>query len=106
MRAKTVTVKIRYRDFKTHTRALTMPEASDDPARIREVAVSLLDRFTLDRPVRLVGVRVSGFTPGPEDAGGAAPGPEGTAADGGGESQAADGRAAPGGNTEMGRLPL
>ena len=106
MRARTVTVKIRYRDFKTHTRALTMPEASDDPVHIREVAVSLLERFTLDRPVRLVGVRVSGFTPGPEDAGVAAPGREGTAADGGEESQATYGRGAPDGTTEMGRLPL
>jgi DNA polymerase-4 len=66
MRARTVTLKIRYRDFKTHTRALTLPEATDDVARIREVAVSLLDRFDLDRPVRLVGVRVSGFVGGPE----------------------------------------
>jgi len=76
MRAKTVTVKIRYRDFKTHTRALTMPEATDDAARIREVAVSLLDRFALDRPVRLVGVRVSGFVPGPEAAESALSDPE------------------------------
>ena len=61
-RGRTVTVKIRYHDFKTHTRALTLPEAIDEGARIRETAVGLLDRFALDRAVRLVGVRVSGLT--------------------------------------------
>jgi len=61
---RTVTVKIRYHDFKTHTRARTLPEPTGDLERIRETAVALLDRFTLDRPVRLVGVRVSGLTRG------------------------------------------
>ncbi len=65
-RAKTVTLKIRYRDFKTHTRALTLAEPSDDGARITETAVRLLDRFALDRAVRLVGVRVSGLVRGSE----------------------------------------
>lgn len=58
---RTITVKIRYRDFKTHTRALTLADPTDDEATIRQTAVSLLDRFTMDRPVRLVGVRVSGL---------------------------------------------
>lgn len=60
-RGRTVTVKIRYRDFKTHTRALTLPEPVHEAATIVATAVQLLDRFTLDRPVRLVGVRVSGL---------------------------------------------
>lgn len=58
---RTVTVKIRYHDFRTHTRAITLPEPIEDEARIRETAIGLLDRFALDRPVRLVGVRVSGL---------------------------------------------
>ena len=61
MRAKTVTLKIRYRDFKTHTRAITMAVPTQDAAQIRDTAVKLLDRFALDRAVRLVGVRVSGL---------------------------------------------
>jgi len=61
-RGRTVTVKIRYHDFKTHTRAQTLAEPIADEARIRETAIGLLDRFVLDRPVRLVGVRVSGLT--------------------------------------------
>src|SRR5947199_5967397 len=60
-RGRTVTVKIRYRDFRTHTRALTLPEPINDGDTIRQTAVALLDRFALDRPVRLVGVRVSGL---------------------------------------------
>lgn len=61
MLAKTITLKIRYRDFKTHTRALTIEAPTQDAAQIRDVAVKLLDRFAMDRPVRLVGVRVSGL---------------------------------------------
>lgn len=61
-RGRTVTVKIRYHDFRTHTRALTLPEPTDSEGLIRQTAIALLDRFTLDRPVRLVGVRVSGLT--------------------------------------------
>jgi DNA polymerase-4 len=61
-RGRTVAVKIRYRDFTTQTRALTLPAPVQDAAGIRETAVGLLDRFALDRPVRLVGVRVSGLS--------------------------------------------
>ena len=61
-RGRTVTLKIRYRDFRTHTRALTLPEPINDGDTIRKTAVALLDRFALDRPVRLVGVRISGLT--------------------------------------------
>jgi DNA polymerase-4 len=60
-RGRTVTVKIRYHDFQTHTRAQTLPEPTDDVATIRTMAVALLDRFVLDRSVRLVGVRISGL---------------------------------------------
>ncbi len=58
-RGRTITLKIRYRDFQTHTRALTLLDATDEEEKIRQTAIALLDRFTLDRPVRLVGVRVS-----------------------------------------------
>ncbi|MBI3975459.1 MAG: DNA polymerase IV [Armatimonadetes bacterium] len=58
---RTVTVKIRFYNFRTHTRAQTLLEATGDRALLVEAAVRLLDRFTLDRPVRLVGVRFSGL---------------------------------------------
>src|SRR5439155_268146 len=39
----------------------TVPEPSNHGDAIRQTAVGRLDRFALDRPVRLVGVRVSGL---------------------------------------------
>jgi nucleotidyltransferase/DNA polymerase involved in DNA repair len=60
-RGRTITLKIRYHDFQTHTRAQTLDQATDDPQTICHTAIVLLDRFTLDRAVRLVGVRVSGL---------------------------------------------
>ncbi len=66
-RGKTVTVKIRYHDFQTHTRAITLLEPTDDVETIRQTAVSLLDRFALDRPVRLAGVRISNLVRGDAD---------------------------------------
>lgn len=72
-RAKTVTVKIRYDSFETHTRARTLLEAVDDEDAVRRAAFECLKRFELDRrKVRLIGVRLSGFekkngTPGRED---------------------------------------
>ena len=56
---RTVTLKIRYHNFRTHTRAQTLPEPTADHDLLLQTAVGLLDRFTLDRPVRLVGVRFS-----------------------------------------------
>lgn len=61
-RAKTVTVKIRYSGFETHTRAKTMERAEDAEEPIRKTAFECLKRFELDRrKVRLIGVRLSGF---------------------------------------------
>jgi DNA polymerase-4 len=65
--ARTVTVKIRYRDFATHTRAQTLPAPVGDAATVLQTAVALLERFAMDRPVRLVGVRLSNLVkPGRE----------------------------------------
>ncbi len=72
---RTVTLKIRYYNFRTHTRAQTLPEPTDDHDLLLRTAVSLLDRFTLDRPVRLVGVRFSNLVKGVPSAASADPGP-------------------------------
>jgi DNA polymerase IV len=63
--ARTVTTKLRYGDFTTRTRSLTIPQATDDAAQIGEVACALLDRALVERPgaLRLVGVGVSGLKP-------------------------------------------
>ena len=61
--ARTVTTKLRYPDFAIRTRSTSLPVATDDAARIAELACRLLDRALADRPgpLRLVGVGVSGF---------------------------------------------
>ena len=57
--AKTVTLKIRYSDFKTITRACSAPEAIGKEEEIRRLAFSCLKRVELaGKKIRLVGVRV------------------------------------------------
>jgi DNA polymerase-4 len=58
---RTVTMKIRLRPFRTHTRSRTLPAPTSDAATIRDVARELLDGFELDAPVRLLGVGMSGL---------------------------------------------
>jgi DNA polymerase-4 len=60
---RTVSTKVRYPDFSIRSRSTTLPVGTDDPARIGELACSLLDRALADRPgaLRLVGVGVSGL---------------------------------------------
>ncbi len=58
---RNVTVKIRFSDFQTQTRATTLPAAAGDVETIRRAAFACLAKFELKKPVRLVGVRVSGL---------------------------------------------
>ncbi|MDQ3767027.1 MAG: DNA polymerase IV [Actinomycetota bacterium] len=53
-----VTVKIRFAPFFTTTRSRRVAEPSTDAEAILEAATVALARFELDRPVRLVGVKV------------------------------------------------
>jgi DNA polymerase-4 len=57
-RGRRVGIKIRFAGFDTHTREHTLPAASDAAGSIRRAAFACLQRLPLDRPVRLVGVRV------------------------------------------------
>jgi DNA polymerase-4 len=57
---RTVTLKLRFRDFRTLTRSLT-GEPTQDGIEIFHRARSLLARVTLAQPVRLIGVSVSGL---------------------------------------------
>lgn len=70
---RTVTVKLRYADFETHTRGLTLPAPTADPGVIARAARACLDRFPRTRPVRLLGVRVTGLTRQAAEAGRSAP---------------------------------
>jgi DNA polymerase-4 len=71
---RTVTLKIRLRPFRTHTRSRTLEDATRDSGRIRAVARRLLEDFELDAPVRLLGIGVSGLARSSE---GSAPAPDG-----------------------------
>ena len=53
-----VAVKVRTSTFFTRTKISKLPEPTTDPAEVERVALAVLDRFELDRPVRLLGVRV------------------------------------------------
>jgi DNA polymerase-4 len=56
--ARTVGIKIRFADFRTVTRAKTLPEWTDDSTVVHETAAALYRSLDLDRPrIRLVGVR-------------------------------------------------
>ena len=59
---KTIGIKLRYDDFKTVTRDVTLTEATDDPAVIRRAAGECLKRVPLERRLRLLGVRVGGLS--------------------------------------------
>lgn len=56
---RTVGIKLRFADFDTLTRDRTLGYPTDDVATIRRAALECLRRVVLDRPVRLIGVRVS-----------------------------------------------
>jgi DNA polymerase IV len=60
---RTITVKLRLAPFRTRTRSQTLSEATRDPQKVRAVAIELLDRFTLDSAVRLIGVGISSLSP-------------------------------------------
>jgi DNA polymerase-4 len=62
---RTVTVKLRYADFRTLTRSRTAAEPVAGRAALAETAIALVRSvFPLAKPVRLLGVTVSGFEPG------------------------------------------
>lgn len=62
---QTIGIKLRFDDFKTATRDLTLPEPTADAATIRRAAGECLKRVDLSRRLRLLGVRASKLmTPG------------------------------------------
>ena len=58
---RTVGIKLRFDDFRTLTRDTTLPVPVADAAGIRRAAGECLKRVSLDRKLRLLGVRVSGL---------------------------------------------
>ena len=60
-RGRTIAIKVRLDDWTTVTRARTIGEHTNDPERVAAIAVELLREYAPARPVRLLGVRASGF---------------------------------------------
>jgi DNA polymerase IV (DinB-like DNA polymerase) len=62
---KTVTVKLRYENFETHTRSKTLAFMTNRSQDLKKTAKELLHAYLRsDRKVRLIGVRVSNFVKG------------------------------------------
>ena len=57
--AKTVTIKIRFSDFQTVTRAKTIQQYTDSEEILRKAAFTCLQRIELSKKVRLIGMRAS-----------------------------------------------
>jgi len=55
--AARVAVKVRFVPFFTHTRSMTLPAPTADSSLLAKAALEVLAKFTLDRPIRLLGVR-------------------------------------------------
>lgn len=70
---RTIGIKLRYDDFQTVTRDVTLPDSTDDPTVIRRAAGECLRRVPLQKRLRLLGVRVTALSLRGE--GGMAPGP-------------------------------
>ncbi|RKP55744.1 DNA polymerase IV [Pararobbsia silviterrae] len=60
---QTIGIKIRFADFHTVTRDLTLPNGTDDPVEIRRAATECLKRVKLEQRLRLIGVRAGTLTP-------------------------------------------
>lgn len=56
---KTVTIKIRYQGFQTHTRSRSIYRSTADPSTLRAISRILLAEMLDGRKVRLIGLRVS-----------------------------------------------
>ena len=61
-KGRTVGIKLRYDDFRTLTRDITLPSPTDDATDIRRAASECLKRVSLDKRLRLLGVRVGSLS--------------------------------------------
>ena len=59
---RTIGIKLRFDDFRTVTRDVTLPDPTADPAVIRRAAGECLRRIPLQQKLRLLGVRASALS--------------------------------------------
>jgi DNA polymerase IV (DinB-like DNA polymerase) len=63
LRYRTVTVKIRYGDYTTIQRSRSIPVETDDKNLLERIAIEIFDqKRNPEKPIRLVGVKVSGLS--------------------------------------------
>jgi DNA polymerase-4 len=62
--AQTISIKVRYEDFRTITRDVTLSFPAADAVAIRRAAEECLRRTPLKRRLRLLGVRASSLSSG------------------------------------------
>lgn len=65
---RTIGIKLRYADFRSVTRDISLDHFTQDAAEIRHSAGQCLKRVHLQQRIRLLGVRVGGLTPWVEGA--------------------------------------
>lgn len=64
---RTLTVKVRFAGYETHSRQMTLRQPTGDPAHMERAAATMIEPFLRGgRPVRLVGFSAGGLVP-PED---------------------------------------
>lgn len=69
-RGKTITVKLRYSDFTTHTRSRTLDYFTDKEADIIAIADELLESHPREQALRLLGISISNLDTEPRSEGG------------------------------------
>src|SRR5690606_10976916 len=60
---RTIGVKLRFNDFRTVARDVTLDRPAADAATILGAARNGLRRVTMDKPLRLLGVRIGALAP-------------------------------------------
>lgn len=65
---RTIGVKVRFQDFRTVTRDVTLPQAVKDASAIRQAAGAGLKRIPMESRIRLLGVRIGALVPPGTDA--------------------------------------
>lgn len=62
LQGRTVTIKLRWGDFTTLSRQITLPQPIDQDREIFDTAIQIFERiWRQNRPIRLIGVGISGF---------------------------------------------
>ncbi|RTZ43365.1 DNA polymerase IV [Candidimonas sp. SYP-B2681] len=64
---RTIGIKLRFNNFRTVTRDITLPAHTADAAQIHRAAGQCLKRISLDHKIRLLGVRISSLRTSSDD---------------------------------------